>query len=131
MADNGPTQSIAGDPRTSLSSVNVTNERGGTSFLLGDLASSSMVGVYNNERGGTVAISGFRDAVPPPPSGGSTSVQKYKMRAKDPDCSGTVWRAWVVTGVPDYTGAQYPVSYPRCGSTLFNAEIALTWTVST
>jgi len=50
----------------------------------------------------------------------------YKMRGQDVDCGPLTYRTWVVSGVPDYTGAQYTGT--RCGATPFsNVTIAATW----
>lgn len=50
------------------------------------------------------------DRVLPPLTGNTIH---YKMRARDPDCPGVVYRTWVVTGSPDFAAAQYVGV--RCG----------------
>lgn len=50
------------------------------------------------------------DRVLPPLTGNTIH---FKMRARDPDCPGVVYRTWVVTGSPDFSAAQYVGV--RCG----------------
>lgn len=50
------------------------------------------------------------DRVLPPLTGNQIH---YKMRARDPDCPGVVYRTWVVVGSPDFAAAQYVGV--RCG----------------
>ena len=40
---------------------------------------------------------------------------KFKMRGRDPDCGGIVYRTWVVTGAPDFMATSYVGA--RCGAT--------------
>ena len=58
---------------------------------------------------------------------GSTLTTYYQMRAVDPDCVLTLtYRSWIVTGSPDFTGAQYVGT--RCGiSPLTNIVVVDTW----
>ncbi len=51
------------------------------------------------------------DRVLPPPT--SSSTVHFKMRARDPNCPGIVYRTWVVTGNPDFSATQYVGV--RCG----------------
>lgn len=52
----------------------------------------------------------------------------YKMRGKDVDCIPLTYRTWVVSGVPDPTGASYVGT--RCGVTPFaEVVIAEAWQV--
>ncbi len=58
----------------------------------------------------------------------SFTVTYYKMRARDVDCGSLTYRTWVVSGVPDPTGALYAGA--RCGVTaLADVIIAETWQV--
>lgn len=58
--------------------------------------------------------------------GGGGITTYYAMRAIDPDCPTLTYVAWVVTGSPDITGAQY--AGPRCGATpLSDITITAKW----
>lgn len=63
----------------------------------------------------------------PIPHVGTTVTTFYAMRARDPDCvSQPSYVYWVVTGVPDSTGAQYSGS--RCGiHALVEIVVEATW----
>jgi hypothetical protein len=60
--------------------------------------------------------------------GGGGITTYYGMRAIDPDCPTLTYVAWVVTGSPDATGAQYAGS--RCGaSPLTDITITAKWQI--
>lgn len=63
------------------------------------------------------------DRVLPPLTGNTIH---FKMRARDPDCPGVVYRTWVVMGSPDFSAAQYVGA--RCGvSPLTEIVVVYLW----
>jgi hypothetical protein len=81
--------------------------------------------------GGTTGSAGMTQADTGPlaiPTGTSSVMHYYLMRANDPDCvTQPTYVYWVVTGSPDTTGSQYTGS--RCGvHALTNIIVEATWT---
>lgn len=63
------------------------------------------------------------DRILPPITSATTH---YKMRARDPDCPGIVYRTWVVQESPDFAAAQYVGL--RCGvSALVEVVVVDVW----
>lgn len=86
--------------------------RDGNTYVLGAMA----LALRDHPRDANASAQGF-----------AATTRFYKMRGQDVDCGSLTYRTWIVTSMPDFTGALYTGT--RCGATpLANVVVEVAWT---